>query len=165
MLSQLSFDTSNEFTQDLVDAMNYFTQTGSNLLKLPSYMLSNNDIICTNDLDANTNPYEELIYTTTNEQRQLKYRYICFDDLDKFDFEYVSKQIKTIFGIDLKEYNVEVNLQTLKECATELEDDQVIPIYINTKNDIVMVIGVAKQNSKTSLSIIGTYNIQKEPYE
>ena len=87
------------------------------------------------------------------------------DDLDKFNFEYVSKQIKTIFGIDLKEYNVEVNLQTLKECATELEDDQVIPIYINTKNDIVMVIGVAKQNSKTSLSIVGTYNVQKEPYE
>lgn len=157
IISLLSFDVTKDSTNDLVDASNYFTQTGSNLLGLPSYMLSNNDIICTNDLDAQTIPYEELIYTADKNQRNLKYRYICYDDLDKFDFNYVAKQIKIIFGVDLLEYNIEENINTIKESLQELKNNNVIPLPINTYNDVNLVIGGAKQNDRICISIVGQY--------
>lgn len=157
IVSELSFDVTKSSTDDLINALNYFTQTGSKKLGLSAYMMSNNDIICTNDIDAKTTPYEELIYTTNEKERNLKYRYICFDNLDDFDFEYVKKQIKTVFGINLSEYDVEKNIEKLKESITKLEDNNVIPTYIDTGNDINLVIGGAKQNSRICISIVGEY--------
>ena len=92
-------------------------------------------------------------------QRILKYRYLCKNDFDKFDNEYVKKQIKTVFDIDLNEYDFDGTIIGLKEKLTSLEMDTVFPIRVDTGNDISIVIGIAKTSEGNFISVVGTYEV------
>ena len=158
-IAHLPFEVGTDTIEDAATAMSFLSGEASQKLGLPAYLMTNNDILLTNDLDGKSNLIEELTYSANTNQRILKYRYLCKNDFDKFDNKYVKKQIQTVFDIDLNEYDFDGTIIGLKEKLASLEMDTVFPIRVDTGNDISIVIGIAKTNEGNFISVVGTYEV------
>lgn len=156
-ITKLPFEVITDAIQDTATAMQFLSVEASQKLGLSAYLMTNNDILLTNDLDGKSNPTEDLTYSTETNSRTLKYRYLCKDEFDKFNKEHVKKQIKTIFDINLDDYNFDEVVNGLIEKTSDLKDNTVFPTRIDTGNDIDIIVGIAKTEQGTFLSVVGTY--------
>lgn len=159
IIQKLSFDVNEDDVDAITNAMSYLPNDVAPQLGLEAYLTINNEVWLTNDYEKQSNPFEELRYTVDIGKRILKYRYMCKDEFDKFDKEYVKNQIKIIYDIDLNEFEFDDAVDGLIEKREELKENQVFPISFNTGNEISIVLGLSNVEDGEYLSIVATYQV------
>ena len=155
-ITKLPLEINNTPKDDIEYATEFFS-TYAKDLNLYAYLMDDTTIMLVNNLEGEINPYEELTYSATDNKREIKYRYLCYDDFSKFDKDLVCSQVETIFGIDLKQNYFDDTIDRLNELVIDLDNEMVLPMSIDTGYDISVVVGIAKNNNQIFLSVVVDY--------
>lgn len=157
---QLSFDFEEDATESYLQALTLLTQYGISS-KLTALSPQDETISLFNHVSGETNPYEELIYTCNDTRREISWRYMCFDDLNKFDTKYVKEQMKILFGINLDNNDFEHIINQTKESINNLNKDEIFPVRILNDYNVSVIVGATNNNGQLVLTIKATYGVYR----